>query len=189
MARSRFLSPFGASRIPTRWGDPFLDLQRGVNRLFDDVFHGIGIAPSDDSGASMVAPRIDIDETDQAIQVSAELPGVPKEAVDVSIDDDVLIIRGEKRCERKDEEARVSECYYGTFQRAIQLPFSPDPDKVEATCENGVLKLTVPKPQEAPKSHKINVRIGDGNGKDGHEKAPQSSSQSSSTSSGQNVGA
>lgn len=185
MARSRFLSPFGASRVPTRWGDPFLDLQRGVNRLFDDVFHGIGIAPSDESGSSMVAPRIDIDETDQAIQVSAELPGVSKDAVDVSIDDDVLIIRGEKRCERKDEEARVSECYYGTFQRAIQLPFSPDADKVEAICENGVLKLTVPKPQQELKSHKINVRIGDG--KSGQGNAQQGSSQSSSGN--QNVGA
>ena len=187
MARSRFRSPFGASRAPTRWGDPFLDLQRGVNRLFDDVFHGIGIAPSDDSGASMVAPRIDIDETDQAIQVSAELPGVPKDAVDVSIDGDVLIIRGEKRCERKDEEARVSECFYGTFQRAIQLPFAPDPDKVEATCENGVLKLTVPKPEQAAKSHKINVRIGDG--KNGRENASQGSQQESSTPGGQSVGA
>jgi HSP20 family protein len=185
MARSRFLSPFGASRIPTRWGDPFVDLQRGVNRLFDDVFHGIGISPSDESGYTMAAPRIDIDETEQAIQVSAELPGVPKDAVDVSIDEDVLIIRGEKRCARKDEEARVSECFYGTFQRAIQLPFSPDPDKVEASCENGVLKLTVPKPQQAPKSHKINVRIGDAEGKNGHEKA----AQGSPTSGGQNVGA
>ena len=187
MARSRFRSPFGASRAPTRWGDPFLDLQRGVNRLFDDVFHGIGIAPSDDSGASMVAPRIDIDETDQAIQVSAELPGVPKDAFDVSIDGDVLIIRGEKRCERKDEEARVSECFYGTFQRAIQLPFAPDPDKVEATCENGVLKLIVPKPEQVAKSHKINVRIGDG--KNGRENASQGSQQESSTPGGQNVGA
>ena len=183
MARSRFRSPFGASRVPTRWGDPFLDLQRGVNRLFDDVFHGIGIASSDENGSSMVAPRIDIDETDQAIQVSAELPGVSKDAVDVSIEDDVLIIRGEKRSERKDEEARVSECYYGTFQRAIQLPFAPDPDKVKATCENGVLKLTVPKPEQAPKSHKVNVRIGEG--KNGQEKAQQGSP----TSGGQNVGA
>ena len=183
MARSRFLSPFGASRVPTRWGDPFLDLQRGVNRLFDDVFHGIGISPSDENGGSMVAPRIDIDETEQAIQISAELPGVSKDAVDVSIEDDVLIIRGEKRCERKDEEARVSECYYGTFQRAIQMPFAPDPDKVQATCENGVLKLTVPKPEQAQKSHKVSVRIGEG--KNGQDKARQSST----TSGGQNVGA
>jgi HSP20 family protein len=187
MARSRFRSPFAASRVPTRWGDPFVDLQRGVNRLFDDVFHGIGIAPSDENGSSMVAPRIDIDESDQAIQVSAELPGVPKDAVDVSIDGDVLVIRGEKHCERKDEEARVSECYYGTFQRAIQLPFSPDPDKVEATCENGVLKLIVPKPEQTPKSHKISVRVGEG--KNGREKAQQSSSQGSSSAGSQNLGA
>ena len=182
MARSRFLSPFGASRVPTRWGDPFLDLQRGVNRLFDDVFHGIGIAPSDDNGSSMVAPRIDIDETDQAIQICAEVPGVPKDAVDVSIDDDVLIIRGEKRCERKDEEARVSECFYGTFQRAIQLPFSPDPDKVEATCENGVLKISVPKREPSIKTHKIQVQPKhNGNGSSNESRSGQGAMPSGET--------
>jgi HSP20 family protein len=149
--------------VPTRWGDPFVDLQREMNRVFDDVFRGFG-SRSDDETA-MAAPRIDIDESDQEILISAELPGVPMEAVDVSVDGDVLSIRGEKRCERKDERACVSERYYGSFQRAIQLPFEPDPDKVEANFENGVLKIALPKQHQSPKMHKIRVSAkGNGQG-------------------------
>lgn len=157
---SRFRAPFGASHVPTRWGDPFVDLQREVNRVFDDVFRGFG-SRSDDETA-MAAPRIDIDETDQEIHISAELPGVPMEAVDVSVDGDVLTIRGEKRCERKDERACVSERYYGSFQRAIQLPFEPDHDKVQANFENGVLKIALPKQDLSSKSHKIQVSTKEG---------------------------
>jgi HSP20 family protein len=157
MPMSRFLAPFGASRTPARWGDPFVDLQREVNRVFDDVFRGFGMTPSGEDGTATVAPRIDIDETDQAIEVSAELPGVKQDEVDVSLDDDVLTIRGEKRCERKDERARVSERFYGTFQRAIQLPFTPNPDQVQAQFDNGILKITLPKQEQAQRTHKIQV--------------------------------
>jgi HSP20 family protein len=159
---SRFLAPFGASRTPARWGDPFVDLQREVNRVFDDVFRGFGMTPSGEDGSAMAAPRIDIAETDQAIEVSAELPGVKQEEVDVSLDDDVLTIRGEKRCERKDERACVSERFYGTFQRAIQLPFAPNPDQVQAQFDSGVLKITLPKQEQAQKTHKIQVRATEG---------------------------
>ena len=146
--------------MPTRWGDPFVDLQREVNRVFDDVFRGFGSRTDDET--AMAAPRIDIDETDQEIHISAELPGVPMEAVDVSVDGDVLTIRGEKRCERKDERACVSERYYGSFQRAIQLPFEPDHDKVQANFENGVLKIALPKQDLSSKAHKIQVSTKEG---------------------------
>jgi HSP20 family protein len=161
MATSRFRTPFGASRVPTRWGDPFVDLQREMNRVFDDVFRGIGMGPSDEGGNAMKAPRIDIDESKEAIHISAELPGVQQDAVDVSIDNDVLTIRGEKRCERQDERAHVNERFYGTFQRAIQLPFTPDPDQVQADFENGVLKITLPKEKPTQSSRKIEVRARD----------------------------
>jgi HSP20 family protein len=87
---------------------------------------------------------------------------VPMEAVDVSVDADVLTIRGEKRCERKDERACVSERYYGSFQRAIQLPFEPDPDKIQANFENGVLKIALPKQDQPTKAHKIQVSTKEG---------------------------
>jgi HSP20 family protein len=174
MPISRFLAPFGASRTPARWGDPFVDLQREVNRVFDDVFRGFGMAPSGEDGSVMAAPRIDIDETDQAIEISAELPGVKQEEVEVSLDDDVLTIRGEKRCERKDERVCVSERFYGTFQRAVQLPFAPNPDQVQAQFDNGVLKITLPKQEQAQKTRKIHVRATEGG-----QAAPTGGAQSS----------
>jgi HSP20 family protein len=155
---SRFLAPFDASRTPARWGDPFVDLQREVNRVFDDVFRGFGVTPSGEDGTAITAPRIDIHETDQSIEISAELPGVKQEEVDISLDRDVLTIRGEKRCARKDERARVSERFYGTFQRSIQLPFAPEADKVQAQFDNGVLTITLPKQEQAQKTQKIQVR-------------------------------
>jgi HSP20 family protein len=190
MAMPRFPAPFGASRTPARWGDPFVDLQREVNRVFDDVFRGFGVTPSDEEGTAMFAPRIDIDENDRAIRISAELPGVPMEAVDVSVDDDVLTIRGEKRCERKDEQARVTERFYGTFQRAIQLPFAPDPDEVEAKFDNGVLKITLPKQDQSRRSRKIEVQQGSGESaqtgtsKSGRSKSGEPKSGGSSAASG-----
>ncbi|HET6157558.1 MAG TPA: Hsp20/alpha crystallin family protein [Dongiaceae bacterium] len=197
MAMSRFRAPFGASRVPARWGDPFVDLQREVNRVFDDVFRGIGVGPSDEGGNPMAAPRIDIDESEQAIRISADLPGVSKDAVDVSIDEDVLTIRGEKRCERTDEQAHVTERFYGTFQRAIQLPFAPDPDRVAASFENGVLTISLPKESPTQKSHKIEVRAGSDEGKNGPDVtvssgskgAKEKSAQSEPKAGSQNVGA
>jgi HSP20 family protein len=164
MAKPRFLAPFGASRSPARWGDPFVDLQREMNRVFDDVFRGFGIAPSGGDGTAMVAPRIDIDESDRAIEISAELPGVKMEEVEVSIAGDVLTIRGEKRCARKDERACVSERFYGKFQRAVQLPFAPEPDQVHAQFDNGVLKIALPKQEQSQRTHKIQVRSHAGGG-------------------------
>jgi HSP20 family protein len=178
MIMPRFLAPFDASRRPARWGDPFVNLQREVNRVFDDVFHGFGVAPSDEDGTAMVAPRIDIDETDQSIQISAELPGVKMEEVDVSIDGDVLTIRGEKRCERKDERACVSERFYGKFRRSIQMPFAPDADKVEACFDNGVLKVTVPKQEPLHRAHKIQVQASNNGGQGVHSYAEPSQSGS-----------
>jgi HSP20 family protein len=177
----RFLAPFGASRTPARWGDPFVNLQREMNRVFDDVFHDFGVAPSDEDGTAMVAPRIDIDEGEQAIQISAELPGVPMEAVEVSIDGDVLTIRGEKRCERKDERACVTERFYGKFQRAIQLPFAPDPDQVQAHFDSGVLRISVPKQIPSRTTHKIQVRTSDGGGAGAPDSEPSSTSTNQTT--------
>lgn len=162
MAMSRFPARFGTSRTPARWDDPFVDLQREVNQAFEDLFRGFRAAPSRGEGAAMVAPRLDIDEDDEAIQISAELPGVKMEEVDVSLEDDVLTIRGEKRRERRDERARVSERSYGAFQRTIQLPFAPDPDEVQAQFENGVLMITLPKRERAHAARKIEVRTGEG---------------------------
>lgn len=146
-----------AASLPARSegysADPFFRLQHEMNRLFDDAFAGFGMpAAFRGEGADGRLPRIDVRETDKAIEIEAELPGVDEKDVDVQIRDDVLTIRGEKKFERADEKEgdwRVSERSYGSFSRSMTLPFSVDPGAVEATFKNGVLKLALPKSREA----------------------------------------
>lgn len=146
-------------------GDPFFRLQHEMNRLFEDAFTGFGTGPLFRGDlAEARAPRIDVHETDGAVEVEAELPGVDDKDLDVQINDNLLTISGEKKFERKDEKDgayKVMERSYGSFSRSMTLPFSVDPDSVEATFRNGVLKLTVPKPPEAQtQSKRISIKRG-----------------------------
>src|SRR5215207_1187698 len=101
--------------------DPFLSLHRDMNRLFDDVLRGsTGQMPGQGQGAEagMMMPHMDVSETDQELRICAELPGVNEEDVEVRLEDNVLVIRGEKKFERKEEKENYhfSERSYGTFQ-------------------------------------------------------------------------
>jgi HSP20 family protein len=136
-------------------GDPFLQLHREMNRLFDDTLREVGGGNGARGGALM--PSLDVHDTDDGIEVSAELPGVAKDDIDLSLDGDVLTICGEKKNERKDEQAHVVERSYGSFRRSVQLPFTPDPAKVRADCENGVLKIRLPRGAEQERSKKIPI--------------------------------
>lgn len=78
--------------------------------------------------------------------------------VHLRIEGDVVTIRGEKRNERRDKHAHVVERSYGTFQRAVQVPFLPDPKRVEANFDNGVLTITLPKKGQQDKAHRIQIR-------------------------------
>ena len=90
-------------------------------------------------------PRIEVNETDQAFVVAAEIPGLDEKDVELLIDDGRLIIRGEKKAEVEDKDRQFSERFYGRFERQIPLGVDIDEDKVEATFKNGVLKVTLPK--------------------------------------------
>jgi HSP20 family protein len=89
-------------------------------------------------------PRLELSETDKAVTVSAELPGLSENDVQVEIASGVLSIRGEKKAERKDEAKFVSERYYGSFERQIALE-GVEEDKAKADFKNGVLTVTIPK--------------------------------------------
>jgi HSP20 family protein len=106
-----------------------------------------------------IIPSIDVCETDKAIEVSAEMPGLERKDVEISIEDDTLTIRGEKNVEeeRKDKNVQLSERSYGVFYRVLQLPPGVDPSNVQATMSNGVLKLTIPKPAKS-EPNKIEVK-------------------------------
>ena len=105
-------------------GDPFLSLHREMNRLFDDAFRGMP-AQGSATGGSFVNAHMNVSETDNEIRITAELPGVAEKDIDVTLDDDILTIRGEKRFEQSDEKENFHfvERSYGTFQRSLRLPF------------------------------------------------------------------
>ena len=106
--RSISPSPFGGFATPSlrQSGNPFLALHREMNRLFDEAFRGFGM-PEGGSGTGALAavgvaiPRIDVSESDQQLRVRAELPGVDQNDVEITLNDDVLTIRGERRRNRK----------------------------------------------------------------------------------------
>jgi HSP20 family protein len=112
-----------------------------------------------------LSPKIDIAESKDAIDVTAELPGVDEKDLDVTLANGVLTIRGEKKTERdeqdKDKNWHVVERSYGSFSRAIPLPFDPDPAKVEAKFDKGILHIHLPKPADvAQKQQKIEIKKG-----------------------------
>ncbi|MBB4039842.1 HSP20 family protein [Microvirga flocculans] len=152
--------------------DPFLSLHREMNRLFDDVLRGTGLPVAGSQGqggvGNFVNASMNVSETEKEIRITAELPGVTEQDIDVSLDDDVLTIRGEKKFERSDEKENFHfvERSYGTFQRSVRLPFPINPEQVRAHFENGVLTVTLPKTAQQERSRRIQVQ-GRGSGGQG----------------------
>ena len=134
---------------------PFFALHREMNRMFEDVFRGFDLARFGSVGGfeSFGWPRIDVEETNKDVRITAELPGLDEKDVKLEIANGVLSIAGEKKSELEDKDRRLSERYYGRFERRIPLE-NVDEDKASALFENGVLTITVPKSTEA----KENVR-------------------------------
>lgn len=120
-------------------GSPIFGLRREIDRLFEDTFARDG---------SSFTPAVDIKENDNEIRLELELAGLKPEDVEISAENGVLSIRGEKRAERKEgDETRyqVVERTYGTFMRTFQLPQGVDEDQIKAEFENGVLTIHIPK--------------------------------------------
>ena len=156
--RSLIPSGNGGSRGSNPIVNPFGSLHREIDRLFEDFTRGL-----DTLGQAQVnlAPSMDVAETDNEIVISAEMPGLERKDVEISIDDNVLTIRGEKKVENeqddKNKNYHLTERSYGVFYRVLQLPAGIDPSKVQATMSNGVLKITIPKPKRS-EAKKIEVK-------------------------------
>jgi HSP20 family protein len=106
-------------------------------------------------------PSVDISETKNKLLIKAELPGLEAQDVDVNISGDILTVRGEKKKEeeQKDEQYYSCERYSGSFQRSFRLPVNVQTDKIEATFDKGVLRIALPKTEEAKKKNiKIKVK-------------------------------
>jgi HSP20 family protein len=106
------------------------------------------------------APSVDLSENKESFIVQAELPGVDQKDVNVTISGSILTVKGEKKKEeeKKDEHHHSVERYYGSFQRSFQLPANVQTDKIEATFDKGVLKVTLPKTEEAKKKE-IEIKV------------------------------
>jgi HSP20 family protein len=126
-----------------RISEPFGSLYSDFDRMVQDLGRILPVFRSTDQ-----MPRIDVTESDQAIEVTAELPGLEDKDVQIAFTDDILTIRGEKKSEKEetDKNCYISERSYGSFVRSIQLPSGIDPAKIEANIDKGVLTVKVPKP-------------------------------------------
>jgi HSP20 family protein len=142
-----------------RW-DPFREMmtvRNQMDRLLNDWWGESGDAGDGGTGFPLRLP-LDVSESDDAFIVCASMPGIKPEELDISVQNNMLTIRGEMKQEeeRQGERWHLQERRYGQFQRSIALPNNVDPNQVGAQYENGVLKLTLPKTEEA-KPRKISV--------------------------------
>ena len=133
--------PFGGELSPLR-----TEMDRFWKRFFSE-------APFTRTLTEEWLPSVDISETEDKLFIKVELPGMEAKDVNVSISGDLLTIKGEKRKEEeeKDEHHYCVETYYGSFQRVLQLPVGVQGDKIGAKFDKGVLKVTLPKVEEAKK--------------------------------------
>ena len=140
----------------TRPAYPFQFLQTEIDKLFENFGKGLPAWRGTD-----LIPVMDVTETDKEIEVTAELPGLEENDLQINVADGVLTIRGEKKSEREekgnDKNYRLVERSFGSFLRELTLPDGVNPDDIKATIAKGVLTVKVPKP--APKqARKIEVK-------------------------------
>jgi len=128
------------------------DMQRGLSRILDDTSFAT-------TEAGQWIPIVDIRETDEALLVQAELPGIDKKDVKIEVKDNVLTLSGERNYEKdvREENVHRIERSYGKFVRSFSLPTNVDTDKVDASMNNGILEIRLPK-KESAKPKAITVK-------------------------------
>lgn len=131
--------------------EPLSRLRNEVDRLFDDF--PVRWSPMNFSrlAPALPMPAVDVTETDKAYNLSVEVPGMTASDIQVEIEDDMIVISGEKRDEREEQEKdySYSERSYGAFERRLKLPPGADPQNIKAKVRNGVLKLTLAKNEKS----------------------------------------
>ncbi len=148
--------------MPMKKWDPFRDLmsiQDRVNQLFDETM-AMSKRGAEDFCTGNWAPPVDIYETGSHVVLKAEIPGISQDAIDIKIEGNLLILKGERQFEKKtDEETYYRiERAYGTFMRSFTLPNSVDQEGVKATYEAGVLKIVMRK-KDARSTPSIKVEV------------------------------
>ncbi len=137
--------------------DVWTSFRGEMDRLFDRF--GVPSFPSFFGASpelSFTVPAVDVTEDDKAYKIAAEMPGVEEKDIEVNVNEDTLVLKGEKRQEKeeKGKNTYVSERSYGSFQRTFALPEGVDRDKIAADFSKGVLTVTLPKTPESQKQQK-----------------------------------
>jgi HSP20 family protein len=153
--------PIGRPSGSSVWNEPLHGFRAEMDHLFDRFF---GRTPKGSNGSPLggldvfnggsLSPDIDVRETDDAITLAAELPGMEEKDIDLTVDAGVLTLKGEKRYEHEEKEKGKAvriERQYGAFQRSFTLPSYIDEEKVSAKFDKGVLTIELPKKPGAPK--------------------------------------
>jgi HSP20 family protein len=146
--------------VLTRW-EPFREfatLQDRMNRLFRESYNDAGAEQSLTS--SSFAPAVDVYEDEHQVTLKIEVPGIDEKDIDVRVENNTLTVQGERKIEReeKEENYRRVERQYGSFTRTFTLPQTVESEKVSATYDKGILKISLPKKAEAkPKQIKVNI--------------------------------
>ncbi len=131
----------------------FSDFRQEMDRIFQR-FLGLPAEGNGQRSLATWAPRVDVEETDDALLVKADLPGIRPEDVEISVADGMLVVKGERQEERKEEKKDVHriERFHGRFYRQVPLPTGVDAEKVRATCADGVVTVSIPKmPEKQPR--------------------------------------
>lgn len=165
MSGSSLLPQF--RRNSTAGENSFGRLQKEVGRVFDSFARGFPLEEmtrGEGFPFGGFAPRVDVTESDDQLMVAAELPGVPEDAIEISLRGNVLCIKGEKKSESEDKnkDCHVLERSYGMFERLISLPFDPSGAEPDATFRDGVLHIKIAKPPKATtKARRIRIKPAD----------------------------
>ncbi|MBX3075576.1 Hsp20/alpha crystallin family protein [Candidatus Obscuribacterales bacterium] len=142
---------------------PFASLQHEMNKLFDELRGGWNIHPSVFEQLGDFHAKVDMKDNDKDIVVSAELPGVEMKDINISLNGETLVLKGEKKVEKEEKEKGYyrMERSYGSFYRAIPLPCEVEQNAVDAIYKDGVLTVTLPKSKDSIKNEKqINIKAG-----------------------------
>jgi HSP20 family protein len=143
-----------------RWPSDFFGIQREINRVFDNFVRG-GMQADESFATSYWTPAVDIVEQENEYLVKMELPGVNKDEVKISLESNILTIKGEKKQEKEEKSKNLHriERSYGSFQRSFTLPTTVKSDKIDAVFKDGVLSVSLPKAEEMkPKQIEVKVK-------------------------------
>lgn len=140
------------------WPSNLFGMQREMNKMFDNFFNGTD--QGEDYALTAWSPAVDIAEHDDEFTVKVELPGVSKDEVKITLESNILTIRGEKKQQKetKKENYHRVERSYGSFQRSFTMPATVKTDKIDASFRDGILNIKLPKAEEA-KPKQIEVKV------------------------------